>query len=254
MKKLFYLILILGLISCKKEPTFADLIVFHYEKKEKLSFQHFNEGLGETGTGIMYIGKDTSQVNVKYFQTMLAPPPPPPFFKIQQDSVRDHILSKYFYPFPGRVIFSYKNIIYDSLGSDNVKIVVKIQDTIPKYAYNFETGILKKYKSFPVFIKNISGRKLILPQFKNLFPALLNDKKKWQLIKNDNGLVCADPSWNHVYWEFGPDEIIVTSVNFLPGKDRGKFKLSFGSATSEPFMMNYDKKIIQDQDRYLEIQ
>lgn len=252
MKKLLYLIFILGVISCKKE-SFTDSITLHYEKKENLTFQHFNEGLGESGTGIIYIGKETSSINVKYYKTMLAPPPPPPGFKIEQDSVRDYILSKYFYPSLDRITFSKKDIVYDSLSPENVKIIAKVQDTIPKYAYNFETKTLKKYKSFPVFIKNISGRTLILPEFKNLFPAILNDKKKWQLLKNDNALVCGDPSWNRIYWELGSDEIIVASVNFLPGKDKGEFKLSFGRATSEPFTMNYDKKIIKDQDVYFEI-
>lgn len=252
-KKLLYFSLILGLFSCKKESSFADSIILHHEKNEKLTFQKFNEGLGETGTGIIYIGKETSHINIKYFQTMMALPPPPPGFKIQQDSVRDYILSKYFYPSFDKTFFSDKNIVYDSLSSENLKILAKAQDTIPKYAYNFETKTLKKYKSFPVFIKNISGRKLILPEFKNLFPFILNDKKKWQLIQNDNAMVCGDPGWNRIYWELGPGEIIVASVNFLPGKDKGEFKLSFGSATSELFTMNYDKRIIKDQDIYFEI-
>jgi hypothetical protein len=247
MKFFVYFSLLLTFSGCK-EKSFADEINLQYPKHEKLSFQQFNEGLGETGTGVIYIGKEASSIEVKYFRHMLSPPPPPPSLeRIQQDSARERIIQKYFYPSVNRVYLADKPVIFDSLTSKSVEIIVKVKDTIPKYMYNFETETLKKYKSFPVFIKNISGRKLILPEFKSLFPALLNNQQKWQIIRNDNALICGNRSWNYAYWEFEPDEIMVVSVNFLPGTSKGKFKLYFGNAASKPFLMNYDKKIIEYQ-------
>ena len=77
-------------------------------------------------------------------------------------------------------------------------------------------------KAFPVFIKNISGRKLLLSDLKNLPLAFLNEKNKWQMIWNENSMgECMVGGWeNHYYWELLPDEIMVLSVNFLKGKQK----------------------------------
>ncbi|MBV8327108.1 hypothetical protein [Chryseobacterium sp.] len=250
MKKLFYLILILGLFSCKKEPSFADTITLHYKKNEKLSFQKFNEGIGESETGLIYIGKDPSNVEVKYYNSMVAPPPPPPGTEIKRNF---NLHKEYFRPAFERMKFSYTPVRFDSLSEAHVKIIIKPKDTIPKYAYNSEIGVIKKYKAFPVFIKNISKRKLIFPEFKNLPLAIFNSQHKWQMIWNDNAFSCG-AVWERDYWEFEPDEIMIFSVNYLTGADRGKFKISFGGTASEPFMMNYDRNTVKEQRNYIQVQ
>lgn len=146
-----------------------------------------------------------------------------------------------------------KPIVFDSLSEKNVKIITKIQDTIPRYAFNYETGSIKKYKAFPVFIKNISGRKLLLPELKNLPLAFLNDKNKWQTIWNDNSSICGDSRWQYRYWEFNPNEIMILSVNYLTGKKQGKFKIWTGNSSSNEFTMNYDEQVIKNQSHYLEV-
>jgi hypothetical protein len=249
MKVLFLLFLVFFLISCKKEKSFADDINLEYSKNEKLSFQKFNEGVGESETGLIYIGKDTSMINVKYFKTLL----PPPSFdhkKTQKDFEREKILSQYFYPRFERIKLSRKPVVFDSIDKKDLQVIVKIQDTIPKYAYNYETGKLKKYKSFPVFIKNISNRKLILPEFKNFPLSLFNRKNEWQIIWNENPFICGNGRWNYIYWELKPDEIMIFSVNFLSGKDKGKFKIPIWNLSSDSFMMNYDKKVVEQQRSY----
>lgn len=250
----FFLILIVFLISCKEEQSFADDIVLSFPKDEKLTFQKFNEGIGESGSGIIYIGKDTTKIDVKYNKSMIAPPEPNPNYIISADELqREKELLKYFHPTFDRIKFSETPIDFDSFSNRNVKIEIKIQDTIPKYAYNYETGGIKKYKAFPVFIKNISGRKLRFSEFKNFPLAILNDKNKWQTIWNDNGFICGDSRWQYRYWELNPDEIIVVSVNYLTGKIQGKFKIWTGSSSSDEFTMNYDKQIIKNQRHYFEV-
>lgn len=252
--KQFLLILTVLLIGCKKEKTFADDIVLSFPKDEKMTFQQFNEGIGESGTGIIYIGKDTNNIEVKYFQSMIPAPPPPPGYELDSfDIGKQKIMSSYFHDAFSRMKDSEKPVRFDSLSENNVKIVAKIKDTIPKYAYNYDTETLKKYKAFPVFIKNISGRKLILIEFKNFPLTVLNDKNKWQMIWNDNVFICGDSRWQYHYWELNPNEIMVLSVNYLTGKNKGKFKIWTGNSLSDEFTMNYDKQIVKDQRNYFEV-
>lgn len=253
MKK-FLLILIVLLASCKEEKSLADDIVLSFPKGEKLTFQEFNEGIGESGTGIIYIGKDTTDIEVKYFQSMIPAPPPPPGYELDSFYIGEQkVMSYYFHDKFDRMKYSEKPVIFDSLSSNNVKIIIKTQDTIPKYAYNYDTQTIKKYKAFPVFIKNISGRKLRLTELKNLPLTTLNDKNKWQIIWNDNAFVCGDSRWQYRYWELNTDEIMVLSVNFLTGKNQGKFKIWTGNSSSNEFTMNYDTQVVKNQRHYVEV-
>lgn len=250
----FLLILIVFLISCKEEKSFADDIVLNFPKDEKLTFQKFNDGIGESGSGIIYIGKDTAKIDVKYFKSMISAPPPPSGYKLDSFGIsQQKINSSYFHDEFTRMKYSEKPINFDSLSESNIQIIARTKDTIPKYAYNHEAREIKKYKAFPVFIKNISGRKLCLSEFKNFPLAVLNDKNKWQTIWNDNAFVCGDSRWQYRYWEFNPNEIMILSVNYLTGKSQGKFKIWTGSSSSDEFIMNYDKQIIKDQRHYFEL-
>lgn len=78
----FLLVLVVLLIGCKEEKTFADNVVLSFPKGEKLTFQQFNEGIGESGTGIIYIGKENTNIKVNYFQSMIPIPPPPLKYKL----------------------------------------------------------------------------------------------------------------------------------------------------------------------------
>lgn len=256
MKSFSFVLILVFLLGCKEEKTFADDIVLSFPKDEKMTFQQFNEGIGERGTGIIYIGKDTSTIDVKYFDSMIPAPPPPPGYKLDSINIRNQkMFSKYFHDSFDRMKYSEKPIIFDSLSENNIKIIAKIKDTIPKYTFNYDNEKLKKYKSFPVFIKNISGRKLLLSDLKNLPIAFLNDKNKWQMLWNENSMGgCLVDGWeNHYYWEFQPDEIMVLSVNYLTGNSRGKFKIWSGNTSSNEFTMNYNKEILKNQRHYFEV-
>jgi len=251
----FLLVLALILMNCEKEKTFADDIVLNFPKDEKLTFQKFNEGLDESGSGIIYIGKQTTRIDLKYYKSMI-PAPPPPGYKIDSINIRNQkTFSKYFHNAFDRMKYSEKQVIFDSLSENNVKIVAKTQDTIPKYAFNYDNNKLKKYKAFPIFIKNISGRKLLLSDLKNFPLAFLNDKNKWQMIWNENSMGgCIVGDWeNHYFWELQPDEIMILSINFLTGKNKGEFKIWTGNTSSDEFTMNYNKEVVQNQRNYFEI-
>lgn len=248
------LILIILITSCKEKKSFADDIVLNFPKSEKLTFQNFNEGINESGSGIIYIGKPKNNIKVKYYQSMIPAPPPPPDYPIDSSYlINNKVLDNYFHGKFKRMKYSNKPISFDSLSENNIQIVVKPHDTIAKYAYNNETETIKKYKAFPVFIKNISGRKLLLTEFKTFPLVILNAKNKWQMIWNDNAYVCGDSRWEYHYWEFEPNEIMIISTNYLTGKDDGKFKIWTGNSSSTEFTMKYDKSVINKQRRIFEL-
>ena len=254
MKTFCLLFVSLFIFSCQ-EKTFADDITLVYPKNTKMKIQEFNECIGESGSGIIYIGKEKKDIPLKYLESMIpAPPPPPSFEKTEIDSTKEKIFRDFFYS-DSKIIKSIgKPVKFDSLTNKDIQIVVKNKDIIPKYAYNFETNQLKKYKAFPVFIKNISGRNLRLPELKNLPFAFLNKNKKWQIIWNDNAFICGDSRWNYHYWDFKPNDIIIMAVNYFDGKETGRFKVEFFDQTSSiPFEMNYNKELIKDQRKYLEV-
>ena len=256
MKTISFILIFFLLIGCKEEKTFADDIVLNFPKEDKLTFQKFNEGIGESGTGVIYIGKEIKKIDVKYLTSMIPAPPSPPGYKLDSINIRNQkMFSKYFHDSFDKMKYSEKPIIFDSLSENNVKIIANIKDTIPKYAFNYEKEELKKYKAFPVFIKNISGRKLLLSDIRNLPLAFLNEKNKWQIIWNENSMgECMVGGWeNHYYWELQPDEIMILSVNYLTGNNKGKFKIWSGNSFSNEFTMNYDEQIIKNQQHYFEV-
>ena len=71
MRTISILFIFFVLIGCKEEKTFADDIVLSFPKEDKLTFQQFNEGIGESGTGVIYIGKEIKKIDVKYYKFIL---------------------------------------------------------------------------------------------------------------------------------------------------------------------------------------
>ncbi|MBF8457937.1 hypothetical protein IV494_12185 [Kaistella sp. G5-32] len=257
----YWFILILGfiLIGCKKK-SFADNIVLTNNNKIDMKFQKFNEGIGEYGSSIIYIGKLKDSIPIKYYVSMFSPPPPPrPFGYVKTEKdINDSIIfnrmrDKYFHSEFDRMQFSNKPVKFDSLSHDLLEIVVKPNDTIPHFVIDSARNI-KAYKSFPVFVKNISGRKIILPENESLGTFVLNKKNKWQLIWNDNAFVCGDNMLNRRYWTLNPEEIIIFSVNYLKGEMKTKFKvgLSYYFFSAE-FEGNINPKLFEKQTRIFEL-
>ena len=252
--KTFYLLFVsIFIISCQ-EKTFADDITLVYPKNTKMKIQEFNEGIGESGTGIIYIGQEKKYIHLKYLKSMIpVPPPPPSLEKIENDSTKEKIFRDFFYSDSKIIKISEKPVEFDSVTNKDIQIIIKYNDTIPKYAYNFETNQLKIYKAFPIFIKNISGKNLRFPEFKNLPFAFLNNNNKWQILWNDNASIGGDKRWNYFYWDFKPNDILIMAVNYFDGKETGKFKVDYFNQLSIPFEMKYDKDLINNQRRYYEV-
>ncbi len=251
----------ISLTSCKKESSFADDIELTFPKNDTLTYQKFNEGIDESGTSILYIGAEQKSIPIRYYQTTIEPPPAPPDYKFSKEELelnekRGKQMANIFYPKNDFVKYSDRSVGWDSLSSKNIEIVVKPNDTIPKYAYNFETETVKKYKAFPVFIKNISNKTLKLSINKSLGLVVRNLNKKWQLLWNDNApLGCFEPFENHWYMELKPSEIMIYSINFLEGKDKADCKILLPfKLKSKTFQMNYDKSILKKQRKTYEIE
>jgi hypothetical protein len=254
--KQFLLILMVLQIGCKEEKSFADDILLNFPKEEKLSFQNFNEDMNEMGTYLIYIGKDASVINVKYYKYIFPPPPQPP--KINENTeeymqARKHFedsINFIYRPFfnPEAVqIKETEEDLYETINNQTTQIIVKEKDTIPLYARNYETDEVKKYKAFPVFIKNISSKTLRIPieaQAVGLY--VLNDKK-FQYIRNSDYLICGIGSPKNPYFELKPNEILIYSFPHLKKGEKRKAKISFFKATSKEFETSIDEEIIKNQ-------
>ena len=247
------------LASCKKK-TFTEDIVLTNSHIIDLKIQKFNEGIDEYGSSIIYIGKIQDSIPIKYYDSLFPPPPAPrPFGYIKtQKEISDSIIfnkmrDKYFHSAFDRMKFSNKPVKFDSLTRELLEIVVKPNDTIPHFVIDSARNI-KAYQSFPIFIKNISGKKIILPEYKSLGTFVLNKNNKWQLIWNDNAFVCGDGMFNRRYWILNPDEIIIFSVNYLKGEMKTKFKVGLSdSFFSEDFEGTISPKLFEKQSRIFEL-
>ncbi|WP_312075106.1 hypothetical protein [Chryseobacterium sp.] len=256
MKFLFYSLTLIVFLSCKKEKTFADDIVLSFPKDEKLSFQKFNEDGNQMGTSLIYIGKDSSVIDVKYYKYILPPPPPPPKknenaeeYTLARKKFEDSIHNVYkdFFKRETIKILETKEELYDSLIDKKLSIIVKEKDTIPLYAINYETEEIKKYKAFPVFIKNVSTETLKIPvDAKSVALYVLNDNR-FQYIRNSDYYTCITGLARNPYFELKPNEILIYSFPHLKKGEKRKAKISFFKAKSKEFEISVDGEIIKKQ-------
>ena len=259
MKSLKLIFLLMILMGCKKN-TFADNIVLVDGSKIEMKFQNFNEGIDEHGSSVIYVGELKDSILVKYFDSMFPPPPPPPNFYLKTErekkdsALLNQMRKKYFLDDFDRIQFSDKPVKFDSLTNNNLEVIIKPNDTIPHFVIDSANQI-KAYKSFPVFLRNVSGKKLILPEMKSLATFVLNNNKKWQLIWNDNAFVCGDSMFDRRYWILNPGEIIVFSMNYFQGKQKAKFKIGLSDYFfSEEFEGHINPLLFQNQRKFYEIE
>lgn len=245
------------LTSCKKQDKFSDKIELVFDKNINTTFNKFNEGLNEPTGKVLYVGKEKSKIDVKYYLGISVPPPPPPSgydrFQRKKDSLNslkyEDFLSKYIRNNDTRIIYSEKEVSFSILNNENTKIEVKPYDTIPQYAFNQDSLILKKYKAFPVFIKNISKKPIILADINGeLGIEIKNKLGKWQIIRNNNWMICGNGFYKHFHWNFMPDEIIVFPVKYYAKGDfKTKFRINFLGATSQEYDINISSNVLKNQ-------
>jgi len=263
MKFLFYILISLVLLSCNKEKSFADDIVLNFPKDENLSFQKFNEDGSQMGTSLLYIGKDTSVVDVKYYRNILPLVLPPPKkdenaedYMLARKHFEDSIQNVYkdFFKRETIKILETKKDLYDSLIDKKLSIIVKEKDTIPLYTRNYETDEMKKYKAFPVFIKNVSTETLKIPADAKSVALYVLNGKQFQYIRNSDYLICGMGPPTNPYFELRPNEILIYSFPHMKKGEKRMAKISFFKAKSKEFEISLDEEIIKKQRsiRYLQ--
>ncbi|WP_407403994.1 hypothetical protein [Chryseobacterium sp.] len=74
------------------------------------------------------------------------------------------------------------------------------------------------------------------------------------MIWNENSQGGCMVGWEkYFYWEFEPNEIMIFAINYLKGKEEGKFKIWTGNSSTKEFTMKYDKSIIKNQRNIFEL-
>ena len=261
--KTFYLIFTSLLIICCREKNFADAITLEFPKNTKMKIQEFNEDLDEMGSEIIYLGNRKNNIDVKYYIGII---PPPPKIKKKGESENDykkrmqnendsiHNIQKPYFRNQQIKLFYSKNIPVDSINNKTIEVIANINDTIPLYKNNGFENKLKKYKAFPVFIKNISNKTLKIPtESKGVaFYAFDNDRKNFYYLRNSNYMICGYGLENRPYFELKPNEILVYAYPFFKKGKIHKAKVKFYDASSKEFNISIDDKIIEDQrNRYI---
>lgn len=254
MKILKLLLFILIIVSCK-EKTFADDIILDFPKGEKLTFQEFNNDLTEIGTSIIYIGESNPQIAIKYYKYILPPRLPPSKFiensdenskaeKKFEDSIE--LANQSFFTAENIQILKTTETFGNSLNGKNLSIIVREKDTIPLYKQYYKTKEIRKYKAFPIFIKNISTKVLKIPTNAKTVELWILNNKQFRYVRNsDYTFVGEGGSPTIPYFELKPDEILVYSCPYFKKGEKRKTKIKFYNAESKEFEMSIDEKIIK---------
>lgn len=238
--KTFYLLFVsLFIISCQ-EKTFADDITLVYPKNTKMKIQEFNEDLDEYGTEIIYFGKYSKKIGVRYYKLLY----PIPVNAIEKN---DTLLLSYFRSQNLSQGETHYKDMSKELNSKNLEIIVKSNDTIPLYKKNGFENKLKKYKAFPVFVKNISKKTLKIPTT-TIFSFIFfkNKNNKWQSVRNSYYMI---EGYGKVqpFFELKPSEILVYAYPYFKKGKTHKAKVKFYDASSKEFDISIDDEIIKNQ-------
>jgi len=250
MKTFSFVLILVFLISCKEDKTFADDIVLSFPKDEKLTFQEFNDDLTHRGTSLIYIGESRPQIPVKYYKYILPP------VKIYENKVEDskarkkiedsiQLAQKSFFRAEKIKIIETNKVFTNPLNNGNLSIFVREKDTIPLYKQNYKTKEIKIYKAFPIFIKNISTKVLKIPTDAESVNLWILNNKQFQYIRNSTYRVVGMGSAKIPYFELKPDEILVYSCPYFKKGEKRKAKIRFNNAESKEFEMSIDKNILK---------
>lgn len=249
--KQFLLILIVLQIGCKEEKSFADDIVLNFPKDEKMSIEEFNSDSLDFGSNLIYKGFSKDTIQVKYYQDINWIPAPPAVGEKDQSSfILDQSLLPYFHRQPFQGISSENVKITDDLNSENIEIIVKEKDTIPLSKLRNDKVV--SFKSYPVFIKNISAKPLkINTDYLAYFsPFVKNKNDKWQKALNTRYVVneCIPPAYP-TFFILEPKELFIMAIPYFAGKEKKEFKIKIDSATSKIYKSSITEYIINNQRR-----
>lgn len=249
--KRFLLILTVLFIGCKEEKSFADDIVLSFPKDEKMSIEEFNTDSFDFGSNLIYKGFLKDTIQIKYYQDINWIPAPHAVGEKEQSSfILDQSLLPYFYEQPFQGISSENVKITDDLNLENIEIIVKDKDTIPLYKLRNEKVV--NFKSYPVFIKNISAKPLkINTDYLTYFsPFVKNKADKWQKVLNTRYVVngCIPPAFPN-FFILEPKELFIMAIPYFEGKEQKDFKIKIDRATSKNYKSSINEYIINNQRR-----
>lgn len=246
----FLLILIVLLTACKEEKNLTEDIVLDFPKDEKLTFQEFNEDLTHRGTSLIYIGQIRPQIVVKYYKYIM-PPVTPYNDDIQNSKTRKKIedsieLSQQsFFKTEKIKILETNEVFAASLNSKNLSILVREKDTIPLYKQYYKTNEIKRYKAFPVIIKNISTKVLKIPTDAKSVDLWILNNTQFRYVRNSNYIFRGSELQKISYFELKPDEILIYSCPYFKKGEKRKAKIKFGTAESNEIEISVDENIIR---------
>lgn len=245
--KRYLLVITLLFIGCKQERTFSD-ITLDFAKGEKLTFQEFNDDLTHRGTSLIYIGEIRPQIAVKYYKYINQP------VKIYENEVQNSTTRKKFEDSIELVQHSFfrtekikitetNEDFTDLLNSKNLSIFVREKDTIPLYKQHYKTSEIKKYKAFPIIIKNISTKTLKIPTHAKSIDLWILNNTQFRYVRNSNYIIRGGELQKISYFELKPDEILVYSCPYFKKGKNTKVKIKFGNAESKEFEISVDENI-----------
>lgn len=232
MKKLITLLGFLTLISCNEEnQTFSKNIKIIQDSTNIIKIKNLKEK-DYVFSNIMYIGKIKNRVEL--LNNLFLPPPPEPLIKEDLKWEKYRLKKKKRW---NEIIKYLKNYNEFSLiTKDKIKLEFKERDTI----IGFDDTDLEYYKSFPIFIKNVSKDTISLGT-SGYFPIILeakNKEEKWIEI-NKFPRICG--SFSNVVC-LPPNEIIITSMFHYNGNYKTKLRLKFSDFISREFEGNINEE------------
>lgn len=248
--KRYFLLLIVLLTGCNGEKNFADNITLNFPKDEKLIFQEFNDDLTHRGTSLIYIGEIRPHIDIKYYKYIIPP------VKIYENEVQDlktrkkfedsiELVQQSFFRPEKIKILETNEVFTDPLNNKNLSVLVREKDTIPLYKQYYKTNEIKKYKAFPVIIKNISTKILKIPTDAKSVDLWILNNTQFRYVRNSNYILRGSGLQKISYFELKPNEILIYSCPYFKKGKHTKAKIEFGTAESKEFEISVDENIIR---------
>lgn len=142
-------------------------------------------------------------------------------------------------------ILETNEVFTDPLNSKNLSVLVREKDTIPLYKQYYKTNEIKKYKAFPVIIKNISTKILKIPTDAKSVDLWILNNTQFRYVRNSNYILRESGLQKISYFELKPNEILVYSCPYFKKGKHTKAKIEFGTAESKEFEISVDENIIR---------
>ncbi len=225
--------MVLSLVSCRKgTQRFSKNITIIQDSIQNFKIRNIREKDYAT-SNIMYIGKIKDSVEL--LNNLFLPPPPEPLAISDEDMKWKKYRLKKELIWEDLMKYLKNSHKYQLINKENITLEFNEKDTIIGYEdFRGDFDSLIYYKSFPIFIKNISKDTINLGT-DGYFPILVEGKNKngkWVEI-NKFPFYCGTGSYSAIC--LPPNEIIITSMFHYTGNYKTKLRLKFPDFVSREF-------------------